>query len=336
MITQTVKVKKNQHANLDSFPFRYGFSENKDFKLSIVYESKPKVQNVRSQQRLSINNAKFINPITGYSEEGKFVLAREAEDHHYSVVTVIRSDENVDKTLSKALHLFRKHNYVTVNQLINYFHPKYIEGKIKTHHDLKKYLIKLNSNNKEKIDEIESVLKDAYKEIEKLELEINDSQFENYYDYANSEEYSRDRAIAQGWGELYDEAKEYADEYFNEYLNENNNRIEELKKEAGEMPMFLSWTMIEKNMRKEYPKASEEEIKKIMLGWKTIEKATNIRINKLNEYTKKYPEKTSKELLKKIDLEPLIVSQRELEAYNQLQNKGFRVETIEKSNKDKK
>ena len=61
MITLIVVVKKNQHANLDSFPFRYGFSENKDFKLSIVYDSKPKVHYRRSQQRLLINNAKFIN-----------------------------------------------------------------------------------------------------------------------------------------------------------------------------------------------------------------------------------------------------------------------------------
>ena len=79
MITLIVVVKKNQHANLDSFPFRYGFSENKDFKLSIVYDSKPIVQNMPSGQRLLINNAKFINPITGDSEEGNFVLVRDAE-----------------------------------------------------------------------------------------------------------------------------------------------------------------------------------------------------------------------------------------------------------------
>ena len=161
MITLIVVVKKNQHANLDSFPFRYGFSENKDFKLSIVYDSKPKVRNERSGQRLLINNAKFINPITGDPEEGNFVLVRDAVEHHYSVVTVIRSDKNVDKSLSKALQLFRKHKYVTVDQLINYFHPKYIEGKIKTHHDLKKYLIKLNSDNEEEINEIEGCTYDT-------------------------------------------------------------------------------------------------------------------------------------------------------------------------------
>ena len=336
MITQIVIVRKDRHADLDSFPFRYGFSEIEDFELSIEYDSKPIVQNNGSQQRLRINNAKFNNPITGDIEEGNFVLVRAADEHHYSVVTVIRSDKNVDRTLSKVLQLFRKHEYVTVDDLINYFHPLYMEGKIKTHHDLKSYLIKLNSNNEEKINEIELVLSDAYKKIKELELEKNDTHFKIYNDYANSEEYSRDRAIAQGWGLLYDEAKEYADEFFNEYLNANNNQIEELKNEAGEMPMFLSWTMIEKNMREEYPNSSEEELANIMLGWRTIEKATNLRINKLFDYSKKYPEKTTKELLEKIDLEPLIVSERELEAYKQLQSKGLKVEAIEKLNKDKK
>jgi hypothetical protein len=275
-----VVVKKDQHANLDSFPFRYGFSENKDYKLSIVYNSKPKVQHMRfGQQRLLINNAKFINPITGDHEEGNFVLVRNAEEHHYSVVTVIRSDKNVDKTLSKALKLFRKHKYVTVDQLINYFHPRYIEGKIKTHHDLKKYLIRLNSDNEEKINEIESVLKDAYNEIEKLELEINKATFKDYHDYANSEEYSRDVAIASGWGDLYDEARDYADAAFNEYLNEYNGVIQDREKKVGVPNVFMSWTKIEKSMGELFPEATDEEIQRILRGWKIHEKLFNTLIN---------------------------------------------------------
>ena len=50
MITQIVIVKKDRHANLDSFPFRYGFSEIEDFELSIEYDSKPIVQNNGSQK----------------------------------------------------------------------------------------------------------------------------------------------------------------------------------------------------------------------------------------------------------------------------------------------
>ena len=155
-----VIVKKDQHANLDSFPFRYGFSETDDFNLLIQYDSKPFVQNIASQQRLRINDAKFTNPISGKSEEGSFVLVRDADDDHYCVITVIRTDKNVDKSLSEALKIFRKHEYVSVEDLIDYFHPLYINGKIKTHYDLKKYLIKLNSDDKEKVKSLDEFLSD--------------------------------------------------------------------------------------------------------------------------------------------------------------------------------
>ncbi len=326
MNTLIVIVKKNQHANLDSFPFRYGFSENKDFKLSIVYDSKPKVRNGRSGQRLLINNAKFINPITGDSEQGNFVLVRDAVEHHYSVVTVIRSDKNVDKSLSKALQLFRKHKYVTVDQLINYFHPKYIEGKIKTHHDLKKYLIKLNSDNEEKINEIESVLKDAYKEIEKLELEKNKATFKNYHDYANSDEYSRDLAIASGWGELYDEARDYADAAFNEYLNENNSLIQEQEKKVGVPSVFLSWTQIEESMWEMFPEATDEEIQRIMRGWKIHENFINKTMNESEEVSKKNPKKNDIDIEASAILMIKGLTQSEREDYFHWQEKiGFQL-----------
>ena len=40
MVTLIVIVKKDRHANLDSFPFRYGFSEAHDYELSIYLKHK--------------------------------------------------------------------------------------------------------------------------------------------------------------------------------------------------------------------------------------------------------------------------------------------------------
>ena len=138
-----VLVKKEEHANLDSFPFRYGFSSPKDFNLLIHYDSKPIVQKFPSEERLRINDAKFTNPATGITEIGSFVLIRKHEKDHYRVVTVIRKDDNVEKSLSDALKIFRKHKYVSIDELVNYFHPLYLDGEIKTHNDLKKHLIEL-------------------------------------------------------------------------------------------------------------------------------------------------------------------------------------------------
>jgi hypothetical protein len=166
-----VIVKKEEHANLDSFPFRYGFSSLEDFNLLIQYDSKPIIQKFGSQERLRVNNAKFTNPISGLTEEGSFVLIREHVEDHYRVVTVIRKDQNVEKSLSDALKIFRKHKYVSVEELVNYFHPLYMGGEIKTHNDLKKYLIELNSDNQDKLNEMELVLTNAYKKIDLLEEE---------------------------------------------------------------------------------------------------------------------------------------------------------------------
>ena len=328
MITQIVIVKKDRHANLDSFPFRYGFSEAQDYELSIQYSSKPIVQNSGPQQRLRINHAKFTNPITGKTEEGNFVLARDADEHHYSVVTVIRSDKNVDKSLSEALKLFRKHKYVTVEDLISYFHPLYIKGKIKTHNDLKKYLIKLNSGNHQKINEIELVLKEAYSKIEDLELDKNKTLFKIYDDYANSDEYSRDRAVAFGWGEIYDEAKEYSDAVFNEYLDENINQIQKLEDKAGFKPMFLSWTKIEDHVREDY---GPEEFDEIMDGFRAQEKIVNMYlVNALN--------KSKSDKNNEMDYDVNELSEREYKAFEKFLEKygDYRFETTKRIETDKK
>jgi len=171
MSGKIVIVKKEEHANLDSFPFRYGFSSLEDFNLLIQYDSKPIIQKFGSQERLRVNHAKFTNPISGLTEEGSFVLIRENVEDHYRVVTVIRKDQNVEKSLSDALKIFRKHKYVSVEELVNYFHPLYMGGEIKTHNDLKKYLIELNSDNQDKLNEMELVLTNAYKKIDLLKEE---------------------------------------------------------------------------------------------------------------------------------------------------------------------
>ena len=336
MITQIVIVKKDRHANLDSFPFRYGFSEAKDYELSIQYSSKPIVQNSGPQQRLRINHAKFTNPITGKIEEGNFVLARDADEHHYSVVTVIRSDKNVDKSLSEALKLFRKYKYVTVEDLISYFHPLYINGKIKTHNDLKKYLIKLNSGNHQKINEIELVLKEAYSKIEDLELEKNKTHFQIYNDYANSDEYSRDRAVAFGWGEIYDEAKEYSDAVFNEYLDENIDQIQKLEDKAGPKPTFLSWTKVEDYVKEESPELSNEEFDEIMEGFRVYEKIVNMHlIDSLNKSKSDSLKNNNRSNSEDYEIN-FQLSESEYKAFEKWRDNygNLRIETIKKNEKD--
>jgi len=159
MPDQIVTIQHRGHANLDSFPFRYGFSQKKDFQLFLKFNSQI---TTTYKSRKEINNAQFTNPNNGQEERGNFVISKNND-----VITVIRKDENVDETLSTAIKVFRKFRYVTVEELINYFHPLYIEEKIKTHDDFKKYWLIKNSADPERIKEMEDTISNLLKELDK-------------------------------------------------------------------------------------------------------------------------------------------------------------------------
>ena len=163
-----VTVQRNGHANLDSFPFRYGFSQSKDFHLLLNFNSGI---STTYDKRKRIDNAQFKNPSTGEINNGNFVISK---DNH--VVTVIREDEGVDETLSKALRVFREYEYVTVDELIKYFHPLYLKGNIKTHGQLKRYWIKMNIADTEKISNMEESVSKALNDLDKEKEKHNQTQ----------------------------------------------------------------------------------------------------------------------------------------------------------------
>lgn len=155
----TVKVEKDGHANLDSFPYRYGFSESKDFNLKLNYELKI---TQAGKGRINVKKAKFKNPETGNIEIGNFVLERNI------VVTVIRHDIKTEATISKVIRVLREHKYIIVDDLINYFHPLYLNGDIETHEDLRQYLKDyMSSDAPERISEMESTIARTVQELEK-------------------------------------------------------------------------------------------------------------------------------------------------------------------------
>ena len=154
----TVKVEKDGHANLDSFPYRYGFSGSKDFNLKLNYELKI---TQAGKGRINVKKAKFKNPETGNIEIGNFVLERNI------VVTVIRHDIKTESTISKVIRVLREHKYIIVDDLINYFHPLYLNGDIETHEDLREYLKDyMSSDAPERISEMETTIAQTVKELE--------------------------------------------------------------------------------------------------------------------------------------------------------------------------
>ena len=166
----TVKVEKDGHANLDSFPYRYGFSGSKDFNLKLNYELKI---TQAGKGRINVKKAKFKNPDTGNIEIGNFVLEGNI------VVTVIRHDIKTEATISKVISVLRKHKYITVDDLINYFHPLYLNGDIETHEDLRQYLKDyMSSDVPERISEMETTIAQTVKELEEEKVAHDETKKE--------------------------------------------------------------------------------------------------------------------------------------------------------------
>ena len=166
----TVKVEKDGHANLDSFPYRYGFSGSKDFNLELNYELKI---TQAGKGRINVKKAKFKNPETGNIEIGNFVLERNI------VVTVIRHDIKTEATISKVIRVLREHEYIIVDDLINYFHPLYLNGEIETHEDLRQYLKDyMSSDVPERISEMETTIAQTVKELEEEKVAHDETKNE--------------------------------------------------------------------------------------------------------------------------------------------------------------
>jgi arsenate reductase-like glutaredoxin family protein len=148
-----VKVQNNGHANLDSFPFRYGFtySETEKIELKNIVRKSDVIDN-----RYHID-AVFTNPNTSKAESGHFVLL---DDGQNTVVTVWRIGlDNKDETrLSETLRSARVRGKITTGDMIK------MHGlKISTLDEFIDYLA-----NKISAKELEEITTDVNKRIEKL------------------------------------------------------------------------------------------------------------------------------------------------------------------------
>lgn len=149
---QTILVKCDQHANLDSLPLRYGFSLEPELK----YERKAlkifEIENLYSDR--THNNrvhltANFHGPenqlckghiIIGRKEDldGKDIFSAEFQTLPF-LVTVWPERHgftaDMETELSATLKDMREKNLISVSDLIT-MHPKYLEGKITNYGDV--------------------------------------------------------------------------------------------------------------------------------------------------------------------------------------------------------
>ena len=175
-MTKTVVIKQNEHANLDSFPLRYGFQFEKNTDLEIHCDPSTLCpdKNPKYKNRYNVI-AKFTNPTNNRTERGVFYLINNQNNKFYDndkVITVIRYLDEAENEhhLSEVLKSLRISNEITPQDLIK-FHPLYMTRQLSTHADLIEILAEKKSTKE--VSRIQFISDQAVERFEKLKHEVD-------------------------------------------------------------------------------------------------------------------------------------------------------------------
>ena len=172
-----VKVQGNGHANLDSFPFRYGFTYNTTERLELT--------SVRNKSEVVDNryhiDASFKNPETNKTEKGHFVLLN---DNESTVVTVwgFGMDNKDETRLSETLRSARVRGKITTNDMMVMHSQKirsldefidYLADKLS---DTEVALINEDANKK--VENLSKALSKLHQEKQSLQSDIDKKESE--------------------------------------------------------------------------------------------------------------------------------------------------------------
>lgn len=163
-----VDLYANEHANMDSFPFRYGFQFQRDRTIEL-YD----VSNWEKQKNDRVKLTASFQDIYGNEQSGTFILM-ETSSPILKVVTVWRNDQKNEFYLSELMTRLRKDNKITVSDLID-LHPRYMSGELVTMSALFDALVaKKGANLKETNPDIEEQIKAKYEDqLNKLKNETS-------------------------------------------------------------------------------------------------------------------------------------------------------------------
>ncbi len=170
-----VDVVKHEHANMDSFPFRYGIHYEKTTALDLFNCKNYEWQEFEVKFKVDAN---FVGN-NGNVEKGIFII-RYTEYPNPKVVTVMRHGIETEIHLSSLLSSLRKENKITPQKLIE-LHPYYISGEANTFEKLAQKLYSKNISNQE----LEKIKNDAKQQAEEnyrktlLELENENERIRN-------------------------------------------------------------------------------------------------------------------------------------------------------------
>ena len=209
-----VDVVKHEHANMDSFPFRYGIHFERTTILDLFNCKNYEWQEFEVKFKVEAN---FVGK-NGAIEKGIFIIMY-TDFPNPKVVTVMREGIETEIHLSSLLKSLRKANTITPQKLIE-LHPLYIAGEANTFEKLAARLYSAENSTALSNEELEAIKIEAKREAEEdykknlLELE---------------KENERIRAIAQEAIKGMSDAGEAlgAKEVENKKLQDENKKLQE-------------------------------------------------------------------------------------------------------------
>ena len=170
-------VVANEHANLDSLPFRYGFTYPRTTQMALFNcrNHNWQIEDVKFEV-----DADFITP-NGTKETGHFIIMF-TEHKNPKVVTVWRNDQENEFFISKLLTSLRKQSKISTRELIE-MNPLYLAGQANTFEDLARILAirEFEPEKKQELERLGRIAKSEarleFKElVNKLEAENKRSQ----------------------------------------------------------------------------------------------------------------------------------------------------------------
>lgn len=154
-------VVKHEHANMDSFPFRYGIHFQKTVQLDLFNCRNFKWQ--EKDKRFEVE-ANFVGN-NGVIESGFFIILY-TNYPNPKVKTVIRKDIDTEYHLSALLRGLREEGNLTPEDLLN-LHPKYLSGEANTFYKLSKVIHQSSDINVSK-NNLNEIIANADKEYKDL------------------------------------------------------------------------------------------------------------------------------------------------------------------------
>ena len=147
-----VLIKAKEHANLDSFSFRYGFYFSEDTNLKLLNVTEINDERIRDPEKKLAVRASFNLPGKSKPLQGKFILLKSSN----SVVTIIREGGvfKTEELLSETLRKLRIDGDITPDDNIEMY-----KNNIKTHLEVIRHLSEKIGGIKVKKAEDEANLK---------------------------------------------------------------------------------------------------------------------------------------------------------------------------------